>query len=103
MKKIAVIAYSLKTSVFYADQLRGLFGSGVEVASYALEKGINAPIQADVALISAHSIYGYVEEKLAQCQYLMIADLTLYQGRCPEAVEPCWSTPPWRWRWRPFG
>lgn len=79
MKKIAVIAYSLKTSVFYADQLRGLFGSGVEVASYALEKGINAPIQADVALISAHSIYGYVEEKLAQCQYLMIADLTLYQ------------------------
>ena len=45
MKKIAVIAYSLKTSVFYADQLRGLFGSGVEVASYALEKGINAPIR----------------------------------------------------------
>ena len=89
MKKIAVIAYSLKTSVFYADQLRGLFGSGVEVASYALEKGINAPIQADVALISAHSIYGYVEEKLAQCQYLMIADLTLYQ----EAVDQLRALP----------
>ena len=79
MKKIAVIAYSLKTSVRYADRLRSLFGSCVEVVSYALEKGIAAPIQADIALISAHSIYGYVEEKLAQCQYLMIADLTLYQ------------------------
>ena len=90
LKKIAVIAYSLKTSVFYADQLRGLFGSGVEVASYALEKGINAPIQADVALISVHSIYGYVEEKLAQCQYLMIADLTLYQ----EAVGPAAGAAP---------
>ena len=102
MKKIAVIAYSLKTSVFYADQLRGLFGSGVEVASYALEKGIAAPIQADVALISAHSIYGYVEEKLAQCQRYIKRRWTSC-GRCPEAVEPCWSTPPWRWRWRPFG
>ena len=66
MKRIAVIAYSLKTSVRYADQLRSLFGSCVEVVSYALEKGIAAPIQADIALISAHSIYGYVEEKLAQ-------------------------------------
>lgn len=89
MKKIAVIAYSLKTSVRYADRLRSLFGSCVEVASYALEKGINAPIQADVALISAHSIYGYVEEKLAQCQYLMIADLTLYQ----EAVDQLRALP----------
>ena len=89
MKKIAVIAYSLKTSVRYADRLRSLFGSCVEVVSYALEKGINAPIQADVALISAHSIYGYVEEKLAQCQYLMIADLTLYQ----EAVDQLRALP----------
>ena len=89
MKRIAVIAYSLKTSVRYADRLRSLFGSCVEVASYALEKGINAPIQADVALISAHSIYGYVEEKLAQCQYLMIADLTLYQ----EAVDQLRALP----------
>mgnify|MGYP003101126532 CR=1 FL=1 len=60
MKKIAVIAYSLKTSVRYADRLRSLFGSCVEVVSYALEKGIAAPIQADVALISAHSIYGAI-------------------------------------------
>lgn len=89
MKKIAVIAYSLKTSVRYADRLRSLFGSCVEVVSYALEKGIAAPIQADVALISAHSIYGYVEEKLAQCQYLMIADLTLYQ----EAVDQLRALP----------
>lgn len=89
MKKIAVIAYSLKTSVRYADRLRSLFGSCVEVVSYALEKGIAAPIQADIALISAHSIYGYVEEKLAQCQYLMIADLTLYQ----EAVDQLRALP----------
>lgn len=89
MKRIAVIAYSLKTSVRYADRLRSLFGSCVEVVSYALEKGIAAPIQADVALISAHSIYGYVEEKLAQCQYLMIADLTLYQ----EAVDQLRALP----------
>ena len=89
MKRIAVIAYSLKTSVRYADRLRSLFGSCVEVASYALEKGIAAPIQADIALISAHSIYGYVEEKLAQCQYLMIADLTLYQ----EAVDQLRALP----------
>ncbi len=89
MKRIAVIAYSLKTSVRYADQLRSLFGSCVEVVSYALEKGIAAPIQADIALISAHSIYGYVEEKLAQCQYLMIADLTLYQ----EAVDQLRALP----------
>ena len=89
MKKIAVIAYSLKPSVRYADRLRSLFGSCVEVVSYALEKGIAAPIQADIALISAHSIYGYVEEKLAQCQYLMIADLTLYQ----EAVDQLRALP----------
>ena len=89
MKRIAVIAYSLKTSVRYADRLRSLFGSCVEVVSYALEKGIAAPIQADVALISVHSIYGYVEEKLAQCQYLMIADLTLYQ----EAVDQLRALP----------
>ena len=89
MKRIAVIAYSLKTSVRYADRLRSLFGSCVEVVSYALEKGIAAPIQADVALISAHSIYGYVEEKLAQCQYPMIADLTLYQ----EAVDQLRALP----------
>lgn len=90
MKQVAVIAYSLKTAVLYADRIRSFFGERATAKPYALEKGIPEPIQADAALLSAHSIYGYAEEYLRGCQYILVAELTLYQ----DSLEQLRMLPP---------
>ncbi len=76
-KRIAIAAYDRKSTCYYRDQLKALFKDNVDIELYSVEDKSISNINADIVLVSTHSIYEAVKRQVSNCSDILIADITL--------------------------
>ncbi|MCQ1531276.1 sigma-54 interaction domain-containing protein [Lutispora saccharofermentans] len=88
-KRIAIAAHERKSTQYYCEQLKALFKDNVDIELYSVEDRSISNINADIVLVSTHSIYEEVKRQVSNCGDIIIADITLKK----HALEKIMSIP----------
>lgn len=77
-KEVSIVTFSSEVGKFYAQQLKDLFGSAINIKNYSFEENsLDHLIYSDVAIISNYTIYETVKNYISQESEVVITNITI--------------------------
>ena len=77
MKKLAIVAYQEHTGHQYAETLKKLFGTSVEVAFYSIYSDLLKNLEADIVVASTYTVCELLKQYVPDFDNITIANITL--------------------------
>lgn len=87
IKKIGIVSHDKESVYFYHNQLKSLFKDNVGFELHSFEDDNISNINADIILVSMHSMYETVKKQVSNCYNIIIADITLKKDALEKIMD----------------